>query len=78
MPGEKPAEASLDWKPNGHTVPGLGIEPRLSGPQRGGSTVTLPASPCFCTKQTMNVSICAVERVMVIDQKILQIVNVYE
>ncbi len=35
MPGEKPAEASLDWKPNGHTAPGPGIEPGLSGPQRG-------------------------------------------
>ncbi len=38
-------EASLDWKPNGHTVPGPGIEPELSGPQHGGSTTTLPASP---------------------------------
>ena len=27
VPGEKPAEASLDWKPNGHTAPGPGIEP---------------------------------------------------
>ncbi len=42
---EKPAEASLDWKPNGHTAPGPGIEPGLCGPQRGGSTATLPASP---------------------------------
>ena len=25
MPGEKSAEASLDWKPNGHTAPGWGI-----------------------------------------------------
>ncbi len=47
VPGEKPAEASLDWKPNGHTTPGLGIEPGLSGPRRGGSTATLPASPDF-------------------------------
>ena len=23
----KPAEASMDWKPNAHTAPGLGIEP---------------------------------------------------
>ncbi len=45
MPGEKPAEASLDWKPNEHTALGPGIEPGLSGPQRGGSTVMLPASP---------------------------------
>ncbi len=45
MSGEKPAEASLDWKPNGHTAPEPGIEPGVSGPQRGGSTVTLPASP---------------------------------
>ena len=44
MPGEKPAEASLDWKSNGHTAPGLGIEPGLSGPQRRGSTATLPAN----------------------------------
>ncbi len=41
----KPAEASLDWKPNGHTMPGLGIEPGLSGPQHRGSTAPLPASP---------------------------------
>ncbi len=41
MPGEKPVEASLDWKPNGHTAPRLGIEPGLSGPQREGSTTTL-------------------------------------
>ena len=34
----KPVEASLDWKSNGHTTPGPGIEPGLSGPQRGGST----------------------------------------
>ena len=32
VPREKPAEASLVWKPNGHT-PGPGIEPGLSGPQ---------------------------------------------
>ena len=37
-------EASLDWKVCGHTTPGPGIEPGLSGPQCGGSTVTLPAS----------------------------------
>ncbi len=47
VPGEKPAEASLDWKPSGHTAPGPGIEPGLSGPQRGGSNATLPASPCL-------------------------------
>ncbi len=45
MPGEKPAEATLDWKPNGHTAPEPGLDPGLSGPQRGGSNVTLPASP---------------------------------
>ncbi len=33
------------WKPNGHTAPRPGIEPGLSGPQRGESTVILPASP---------------------------------
>ncbi len=38
-------EASLDWKPNGHTVPGPGIEPRFSGPQRPESPAMLPASP---------------------------------
>ena len=27
MPGEKPAEASLDWKPIAHTALGPGIEP---------------------------------------------------
>ena len=41
--GRKPREASFDWKPNGHTVPGPGIEHRISGPQRRGSTATLPA-----------------------------------
>ena len=41
----KPTEASLDWKPYGHTALGPGIEPGLSGTQRGGSTTTLPASP---------------------------------
>ncbi len=46
VPGEKPVEASLDWKPNGHTAPGLGIKPGLSGPQRGGSTAALPTT-CF-------------------------------
>ncbi len=35
-PEEKPAEASLDWKPNGHTAQGPGIEPRLSDTQHGG------------------------------------------
>ena len=40
----KTCGASLDWKPNGHTMPGPGIEPGLSGPQRGGSAATLPAS----------------------------------
>ena len=33
---KKPAEASLDWKPNGHTALGPGIEPGLSGPQHRG------------------------------------------
>ena len=28
-----PSEASMDWKPITRTVPGLGIEPRLSGAQ---------------------------------------------
>ncbi len=45
VPREKPAEASLGWKSNGHTAPGPGIEPGLSGPQRGGRSATLPASP---------------------------------
>ncbi len=45
VPCEKPAEASVDWKPNGHAAPGLGIEPGLSGSQRQESTTTLPASP---------------------------------
>ncbi len=45
VPGEKPVEASLDWKPNGHTASGLGITPWLNGPRCQGSTTTLPASP---------------------------------
>ena len=48
--GEKPeypegggtAEASLDWKTNGHTALRPGIEPGISSPQCGGSTATLP------------------------------------
>ncbi len=44
-PGEKPAEASMDWKPNACTAPGPGIEPGLSGAQRWGRTATPPASP---------------------------------
>ena len=28
-PGEKPVEASMDWKPNPRTAPGPGIKPRL-------------------------------------------------
>ncbi len=55
MPGEKPAKASLDWKTNGHTAPGPGMEPGLSGPQRGGSTVTLPASPCVLLRGKIGV-----------------------
>ncbi len=35
---EKPVGASVDWKPNGHTSPGPGIEPGLSAPQHGGTT----------------------------------------
>ena len=35
---EKPAKASLDWKPNGQPAPGPGIEPGLTGSQRGGSS----------------------------------------
>ena len=31
----KPAEASLDWKPIAHTVPGLGIEPGMHCAKRG-------------------------------------------
>ena len=27
----KPAEASMDWKPNAHMAPGLGIEPEPIG-----------------------------------------------
>ncbi len=48
VPGERPAEASLDRKPNSHTAPGPGNEPGISGPQRGGSTATLPAFPRKC------------------------------
>ena len=33
-----------------------GIEPGLSGPQRGGSTPTLPASPAKIREQTFTVS----------------------
>ena len=34
VPVDKPAEASLDWKANGHTAPGPGVEPGLSGPRK--------------------------------------------
>ena len=33
-PGENPAEASMDEKPNAHTVAGLGIDPGVGGAQR--------------------------------------------
>ena len=45
MQEEKPAETTLDWKPDGHTALGPRIEPGLSGPQHGRRTATLPASP---------------------------------
>ncbi len=44
-PGEKPAEATMDWKPNSRTAPGPGIEPGLSGAQCGRRTVTPFAFP---------------------------------
>ena len=44
VPREKPEEANLGWKANGRTVPGTGIIPGLSGPQRQQSTAMLPAS----------------------------------
>ncbi len=44
-PGEKSAEASMDWKPNARTAPGLGIEPGLSGARCHGRTGTPPPSP---------------------------------
>ena len=37
----KPAEASMDWKPNAYTAPGLGIEPGPIGAKRRGRTATL-------------------------------------
>ena len=58
MSGENSAEASLDWKPNGHTAPGPGIEPGLSGPQRGGSNTTLPASPIITDLRHLQTLIC--------------------
>ena len=41
MPREKPAEASLHWKPIAHTALGLGIEPGDALVQSEGSTATL-------------------------------------
>ncbi len=35
VPGEKPAEASLDWKLNGYTTLWPGVEPGLSGLAQG-------------------------------------------
>ncbi len=37
---KKPAESSMDWKPNARTAPGPGIEPGLSGAQRRERTAT--------------------------------------
>ncbi len=53
---EKTVEASLDWKPNGHTAAGPGNEQELSGPQRRGSTVMLPASPSIHLVPSLSVS----------------------
>ena len=39
------AEASLEWKANGHTVQEPGVKPGLSGPQSWGSITTLAALP---------------------------------
>ncbi len=46
-------EARLDWKPNGHTALGLGIEPGLSGPQRGASTTMLYT--CYLYYKFLNI-----------------------
>ena len=35
MPGEKPAEASLDWKPNAHKCRDRESNPGLIGAKRG-------------------------------------------
>ena len=50
---KKPAEASMDGKPNAHTVPGPGIEPGLSGVQCQGRTATPPASLLGVQASTM-------------------------
>ncbi len=52
-PGEKPVEASLDWKPNARTAPGPGIEPGVSGAQHWGRTATPPASYMFKEKNEL-------------------------
>ena len=49
-PGEKPAEASMDWKPNAHKAPGPGLEPGTSVVQGEGTTAAPPAPP----KQTID------------------------
>ena len=38
LPGEKPAEASMDWKPNAHKAASLGFEPATSLVQGEGTT----------------------------------------
>ena len=43
----KPAEASMDWKPNAHMAPGLAIEPGPTDVYCWGTTATLPASIAF-------------------------------
>ena len=48
----QPAEASLDWKPNGHMAPGPGIKPRLSGPQHG-EVLLHYMLPCFTIRVTL-------------------------
>ncbi len=37
----------MEWKPNTHTVQGLGIEPGLSGAQHQRRTTMPPASPIY-------------------------------
>ena len=53
-PREKPAEASMDWKPNECTALGLWIESRLSGAQHRGRTAMTPASQKYQILSSLN------------------------
>ena len=55
-------EASLDWKPNRHTVPGVGIEPQLSGPVPLYATCAEVGPLCYLGWILLNLTMCIILR----------------